>query len=88
MEIKKTVLNILNRYGYTIKRCQKSGLPIDFSQEDTILVEKVRHYTMTDEERIVALRRAVEYVVNRSIPGAFVECGVWKGGSSMVAALP
>jgi hypothetical protein len=30
---------------------------------------------------------AVEYVVSNNIPGVFVECGVWKGGSSMAAAM-
>ncbi|MDH3909127.1 MAG: TylF/MycF family methyltransferase [Gammaproteobacteria bacterium] len=27
------------------------------------------------------------YVVANDIPGAFIECGVWRGGSSMAAAL-
>jgi O-methyltransferase len=36
---------------------------------------------------VAALRDAVEYVVRRSIPGDFVECGVWRGGSSMAIAL-
>jgi O-methyltransferase len=29
----------------------------------------------------------VEYVVARGVPGAIVECGVWRGGSMMAAAL-
>ena len=42
---------------------------------------------MTSPERIVALARSVEYVVERGIEGPIVECGVWKGGSMMAAAL-
>jgi len=42
---------------------------------------------MTGPERVFSLRRAVEYVVENDIPGDLVECGVWKGGSSMVMAL-
>lgn len=34
-----------------------------------------------------ALYKAVDYVVRNRIPGAFVECGVWSGGSSLLAAL-
>ena len=31
--------------------------------------------------------QAVAHVVENRVPGAFVECGVWKGGSCMAAAL-
>jgi len=46
-----------------------------------------RAYTMTGPERIVALCRAVEDVERRRVAGAIVECGVWRGGSMMTAAL-
>ena len=42
---------------------------------------------MTSVERMYALRDAVRYVVEAKVPGAVVECGVWRGGSSMLAAL-
>jgi hypothetical protein len=41
---------------------------------------------MTSKEKIYALRKAVEYVINSKLPDDFVECGVWKGGSAMVIA--
>jgi O-methyltransferase len=42
---------------------------------------------MTSVERLYALYKAVEYVVTARIPGDFVECGVWRGGSLMMMAL-
>ena len=42
---------------------------------------------MTSTERMYALHQAVGHVVRAKLPGAFVECGVWRGGSAMVAAL-
>ena len=48
---------------------------------------KVRRYTMTSPERVMALCEAVKYVEARKLAGAIVECGVWRGGSSMAAAL-
>lgn len=42
--------------------------------------------TMTSPERMYALWQAVGHVVARGVPGALVECGVWRGGSSMVMA--
>jgi len=41
-------------------------------------------YTMTSLERGLALFRTVKYICNFNIPGVFVECGVWKGGSAMI----
>lgn len=51
------------------------------------LWEQVSAYTMTSPERGYALWLAVNSVIDRGIPGAFVECGVWRGGSSMLMAL-
>lgn len=38
-------------------------------------------------EPFYGLYKAVEYLVTRNIPGDFAECGVWRGGSIMLAAL-
>jgi hypothetical protein len=62
-------------------------LPIDFDQTDADLCRRIAPYTMTTPPRIYTLARAVEYVAARKIPGAFVECGVWRGGSMMAIAL-
>jgi O-methyltransferase len=51
------------------------------------IIGKVRPFTMTSSERISALCHAVRYVANHKIPGDIVECGVWRGGSMMAAAL-
>lgn len=51
------------------------------------ILEAVAPYTMTSSERIAALVNAIRYVTKFSIPGAVVECGVWRGGSMMAAAL-
>ena len=59
----------------------------DFDKADRELIARVQPYTLTTPERIIALARAVEYVVERDIAGDIVECGVWKGGSMMAAAL-
>lgn len=51
------------------------------------LAEKVRPYTMTSFERMYALFKAIEYIEAANIPGDIVECGVWRGGSMMLAAM-
>jgi hypothetical protein len=59
--------------------------PFDPAARATI--ERVRGCTMLDVERLFSLIQAVRYVVRESIPGDLVECGVWRGGAAMAAAL-
>jgi O-methyltransferase len=42
---------------------------------------------MTSPERFLSLANAIRHVTAAGIPGAIVECGVWRGGSMMAAAL-
>lgn len=51
------------------------------------LVSTVRPFTMTSPQRVVALAEAVSYALRREVPGAFVECGVWRGGSVLAMVL-
>lgn len=59
----------------------------DMEKSFLSLWEDVKPFTMTSLERGYALYKAVEYICMNRIPGDFVECGVWKGGSTMLMAL-
>jgi hypothetical protein len=63
--------------------------PDSLAEWERLIVDEARPHTMTSLERIVATIDAVAYVLRRDVPGAFVECGVWKGGSvlAMIRAL-
>lgn len=75
------------RFGYTLARCQReTGLPMDFQPGDATLIRGVQDYTKTSPERLLSVIETVRYVVRAGIPGAFAECGVWRGGSMMVVA--
>ena len=50
-------------------------------------IERVRPFTLTTAPRLLALRDSVRYVVRGGVEGAIVECGVWRGGSMMAAAI-
>ena len=41
---------------------------------------------MTSVERIYALYKSLEFISRNGILGDIVECGVWRGGSCMMAA--
>lgn len=54
------------------------------------IIAKLAPYTMTSQRGIEApyqLYKAIQYIVANGIPGDIVECGVWRGGSMMLAAL-
>jgi hypothetical protein len=61
--------------------------PPDLSDADKAIVARVAPFTMTSVERVAALCLSVDYVVRSGVPGDIVECGVWRGGSIMAAAL-
>ena len=62
-------------------------MQLGLDQETEILWNKVQSRTMTSKYRIDALRQSVEYIQANAVPGDIVECGVWRGGSMMAAAL-
>jgi O-methyltransferase len=49
--------------------------------------ERCCGYTMTSWERLYNLHAVVRHIVRTKVPGDFVECGVWRGGSMMMVAL-
>jgi O-methyltransferase len=57
------------------------------NEEEQAIVEACRPYTLVSTERLVAVMDAVTHVVRTGIPGAVVECGVWRGGSVLAALL-
>jgi len=63
-----------------------SEFPSDFSETEKEDIRVVQQYTMTSPERLVALCRSVDYLVNSQLEGDIVECGVWRGGSMMLIA--
>ena len=56
------------------------------SEEEKSIFKEVSPYTQTDASRVLSLIYAVRYVEKNYVPGAIVECGVWKGGSMMAVA--
>lgn len=92
----KAVQQAFRRIGIDVRRVRPDDArfpdedlryPFDFDGWVCAIAEQVKPFTMTGPLRVNALCKAVEYVTNRELPGAIVECGVWRGGSMMAAAL-
>jgi O-methyltransferase len=82
--------NIARQLGVEIGRYRPNGpdvFPPDFDGAAVATILKARPYTMTSPERLFALVQSVRYLASSGITGDIVECGVWRGGSMMAAAL-
>jgi O-methyltransferase len=80
--LKKIAQVILTRTGYRLQK----RYDLDIEKEFIATHVQVKNKTMTSQERQYALFKAVEYIEKNNIEGDIVECGVWKGGSSMLIA--
>ena len=64
-----------------------NNIAAELTSEEISLIKSVceNKYTMVSIPRLVATLLACKYVVKNNIPGDFVECGVWRGGNSILA---
>lgn len=93
MQMKTTVRRLLHRAGTGRHSVPAGpgdngatpGVSTSVGNTEREILERVRPYTLTSSERLIALMDATSHVVRREIPGALVECGVWKGGSVLAA---
>ena len=85
---KAVIHGALRSVGLDLIRYDRTAetYPPDFGEDEVEIIRAVRPWTMTSLERLFALIQAVRHVSRHSIPGAIVECGVWKGGSMAAVA--
>jgi O-methyltransferase len=64
-----------------------TSIPAEYDDDLVDTIKFVRRHTLSSAQRVAALCDSVEYISREGIEGDFAECGVWKGGSMMAAAL-
>jgi O-methyltransferase len=69
--------------GYEVRNADPQRLT---DPDDIDTVNFVRPYTQVSVERLTAVIDATRYVCRVDVPGAIVECGVWRGGCMMAIA--
>ena len=85
--MKRSIKKIFDFFGIKIIAKKQLEYPKDMEPEFYDLYEKCKPYTMTSTERLYSVYKSIDYIVSNNIEGDIIECGVWKGGSSMMAAL-
>jgi len=88
MGIKKTISKFLRSRGYEIRKIGSEVQAYKDIQNPEFweVYELCKPFTMTSIDRMYGLYQAICYVLDRGIPGDFVECGVWRGGSALMIA--
>ncbi len=66
---------------------RRPGAPQHYGELAIGTIKRVAPRTMTGHEKLFGLIQATRYIVAHDIPGAIVECGVWRGGSMQAVAL-
>jgi O-methyltransferase len=84
--------NAIKHLGFNLaRRCFSKVLRDhaiqDLTDAEKSIVSTALPFTMTSVERLVSVVNAVNYLIRNDIPGDIAECGVWRGGSMMAAAL-
>jgi hypothetical protein len=74
--------------GHAVKAAKphRAALSASYEPEFVEIWKSVWARTMTGPEKVHGLHHAVRYVVKHGIPGAIMECGVWRGGSMLTVA--
>jgi hypothetical protein len=94
--LKRLASNVLSQLGLerTRRRSPRDAnlnieerLGFELEDEATAAIELIRNHTMLSKRRLVTLFQQVAYCERNGIRGAFVECGVWKGGAMGLMAL-
>lgn len=64
------------------------GFPVELTSQDQAIVEFItrNELTMVSRERLYTTLMACRHVAGEGVEGDFVECGVWRGGNSIIAA--
>jgi O-methyltransferase len=87
--IKRFVKSLLAQHGWDLSnvKARDAAAMADLDASAQSIIQRVAPFTMTSIERRAALIGAIDHVTRAGIDGAIVECGVWRGGSMMTAAL-
>ena len=85
MNIAATIRSLPNRLLRAAHN--RSKITSDMETDFWKYRNEIRQYTMTSIERQYNLYQSLQYVHRMKIEGSFVECGVYRGGSSLLAAM-
>jgi len=85
--MKKIISKLINAplglFGLELirKLSSLSQMPVEANEFERELIIECGKYSMTGNVRMWGLIQSMKHISNNKIKGAFVECGVWRGGN-------
>jgi len=88
-KIKRLISEIFSALGYKIIAKTTFNYKFDLTDQEIKILNYVleNRLTMGSKDNLAATILAARYVCKNKIKGDFVECGVWRGGHGIAAAL-
>jgi hypothetical protein len=90
--MKHLLKHVLETAGYEVKRKNVSADPPEthrpqLEEEAESMIRVIQGHTMLPYPRLLSLYEQAVFCETAGLPGAFVECGTWKGGAVGLMAL-
>jgi O-methyltransferase len=85
--LKSIVKKVLRIFNLELRTLVAIKFPPELSIQEiqAITYVKNNHLTMGSILKLIDTAMAVKYIIKNNISGDFVECGVWRGGHSILA---
>ncbi len=88
--MKKFIKDSLGKLGLQISRIdRKIKYPVEFTKRDIEIFNYVneRDLTMIGQQRMFSNILIAKWITQNELDGDFVECGVWRGGSTLLVKM-
>ncbi len=88
--MKTLIKKIINSAGFEIKRKSSRGTyPVELNDKDIQIIDYImsKNITMIGLPRLIANVMSAKYVIKNKLEGDFLECGVWRGGSTLAVKM-
>ena len=83
-KIRKIIINAINLLVYKTDHFSDMGI---IDEEFGEIYKQCKPFTVSSKLSLYSTYKSIEYIIKNRIPGAIVECGVWKGGSALTIIL-
>lgn len=82
--VRNSLIGLLQEDPELAQRADRAVLPFDAERRATGKDWPAHAFSMIGALRMLQLQRAAEFLIERGIPGDFIETGVWRGGACIL----